>query len=445
MAGLTLPSTAVSQEKEKEAKISRLEQVIVSASREPETGMNLALPWSRIDAEALELTGAVHINQIMQRAPGTWVSRGNGQESLIALRSPVLTGSGGCGAFYTAWDGISLRAPGFCNVNELFDLNSEQAGAIEVIRGPGTAVYGANAMHGVINSLTADPRRGTGQSYAVEAGPNDYYRVRGEVRAQHQDHAFGAYFNGATDGGFSDNSGFDQQKITLRHDYSGDIWQVTNALEATNLNQETAGFVSGFKAYEDPDLKRSNPNPEAYRDSFALRAYSRWDRDTNAGQLSITPYFRRAAMEFLQHFLPWQATEKNGQESLGLRLALSDSSANFSWKSGIDIDVTRGWFNEVQDNDFSPNQPAGVHYDYDVDALSAAVYAQGNWQVSPRWGLAAGLRLEQNSYDYDNQTGDGSACAPEASACRFFRPADREDDFGNGSLNLGITYALGES
>ena len=86
----------------------------------------------------------------MQRVPGTWISRGNGQESLTALRSPVLTGAGSCGAFYMAADNISLRAPGFCNVNQLFDANTEQAGRIEVLRGPATALYGSNAMHGVI-------------------------------------------------------------------------------------------------------------------------------------------------------------------------------------------------------------------------------------------------------------------------------------------------------
>ncbi|WOJ93933.1 TonB-dependent receptor [Congregibacter variabilis] len=437
--------TTASMAQDDGAAASRIEQVIVSASREPEMGLNLALPWSRIDDEALKLTGAVHINQIMQRTPGAWISRGNGQESLTALRSPVLTGSGGCGAFYTAWDGISLRAPGFCNVNQLFDVNSEQAGAIEVIRGPGTAVYGANAVHGVINTITADPRRGPQNAFAIEAGPNDYYRVRGEFRAEHGEHAFGAYFNGASDGGYKDNSGFDQQKLTLRHDFKGDVWQVRNALEATNLNQETSGFVAGFEAYKDPAQRPANPNPEAYRDSFALRAYSQWERETNAGQISITPYFRRTTMEFLQHFLPWQPVEKNGQESLGLRVSLNDGSENFNWSTGIDIDVTRGWLSEVQADAFSPNQPAGVHYDYEVDAVSAAIYGQANWQLSSRIGLAAGLRLEQNSYDYNNQTGDGSACAPEASACRFFRPADREDDFGNGSLNLGVTYALSDA
>lgn len=441
---LTVAQTAEAAEVA-EDNASRIEQIIVSASREPETGLALALPWSRIDDDALALTGAVHINQIMQRAPGAWISRGNGQESLTALRSPVLTGSGGCGAFYTAWDGISLRAPGFCNVNQLFDVNSEQAGAIEVIRGPGTAVYGANAVHGVINTLTKDPRKGPKNAYALEAGPNDYYRVRGEFRAEHDAHAFGAYFNGASDGGYKDNAGFGQQKLTLRHEYSGDTWQVSNAIEATNLNQETSGFVAGFEAYKDPNLKRANPNPEAYRDSFALRAYSRWDTETNVGSLSITPYLRRTTMEFLQHFLPWQPTEKNGQESLGLRVALKNGDENFNWSTGVDIDVTRGWLSEVQDSEFSPNQPAGVHYDYEVDAVSAAVYAQANWQLSPRLGLAGGLRIEQNSYDYDNQTDDGSACSAQASACRFFRPADREDDFLNGSVNLGLNYVLNDN
>lgn len=423
-----------------------MEQVIVSASRLPEPGAPLALPWHRIDGEALALTSAVHINQLMQRSPGVWISRGNGQESLPALRSPVLTGAGGCGAFYMAWDGISLRAPGFCNVNQLFDVNSEQAGAVEVLRGPGTAVYGANAVHGVLNVLTPDPDRGPARQLAVEGGPHDYYRVSGAVREQWDQHALGIHFNGASDGGYKADSGFDQQKLTLRHSYSGDLWRVSNALETTNLNQETAGFVSGFKAYEDPELRASNPNPEAYRDSFALRGYSRWQRDLGAAQtLSITPYLRRTRMTFLQHFLPWQPVEKNGQDSLGLRVAVNGSSDAVSWQSGIDMDATRGTLSEVQEQPFSPNQPQGVHYDYSVDALSLALYGQGAYEISSRLRLEGGLRLEYNGYDYDNRTADGPACAPTASNCRFFRPSDRSDSFNNGSLNLGASYALGDA
>jgi iron complex outermembrane receptor protein len=156
---------------------------------------------------ALSLTGAVHINQLMQRSPGVWISRGNGQESLPALRSPVLTGAGGCGAFYMAWDGISLRAPAFCNINQLFDVNSEQAGAIEVMRGPGTAVYGANAVHGVINTLTADPRERARQRLADRSRAARLLPPARRAAQPWRSQALGVYFNGATDGGFKDRFG----------------------------------------------------------------------------------------------------------------------------------------------------------------------------------------------------------------------------------------------
>ena len=197
----------------------RLEEVFVSASRSAESALRLPLGWSRISADEVDTTSPVHINELMQRVPGTWISRGNGQESLTALRSPVLTGAGGCGPFFMGWDNISLRAPGFCNVNQLFDANAEQAARVEVIRGPGTSVYGSNAMHGVINILSAAPTRARDQRLTLEAGPFDYYRAKYRYSNTEGRHGISVRGNAATDGGYKDDSGFDQQKLTLRHDY----------------------------------------------------------------------------------------------------------------------------------------------------------------------------------------------------------------------------------
>ena len=66
-----------------------------------------------IDEQTLQAVNHQHINQVMAQVPGAWVSRGNGQEHLTALRSPVLTGGGGCGAFFMAQDGISIARPWF--------------------------------------------------------------------------------------------------------------------------------------------------------------------------------------------------------------------------------------------------------------------------------------------------------------------------------------------
>ncbi|MFT4614838.1 MAG: iron complex outermembrane receptor protein [Bacteroidia bacterium] len=435
VGGVLLCPTAHSAEK------LLTEDVLVTASRVAEESRSLALTWTVVDEKALAIVGPVHINEIMQQVPGAWISRGNGQESLISLRSPVLTGPGSCGAFLTASDGISLRAPGFCNVNQLFDANAEQAGRIEVIKGPATALYGSNAMHGVINILSAPPTDQADHGLALEAGPDDYYRAKYHYRATEGAHGISLNANGVSDGGYKDDAGFDQQKLTLRHDYQGSEWQLRTVLDASNLNQETAGFIQGFEVYKDDDLKNSNPNPEAYRDARSLRLYSRASRELDSNTtLIITPYLRSNEMEFLQHFLPWQPVEENEHDSLGIRASIHTLVDDVSWIIGLDTEYTDGTLKEVQADGFSANQPAGVHYDYQVDASVLAGFTQWRTQYDSPWEFTGGLRFEHTNYDYDNRTEDGTPCGPEASNCRFFRPADREDSFSDWSLNLGASY-----
>ncbi|MDX1733948.1 MAG: TonB-dependent receptor [Halioglobus sp.] len=421
-----------------------VEQMIVTATRVVEDGQRLPLAWSSVGSDDLAITQAVHVNEIMQRVPGAWISRNNGQESLVALRSPVLTGPGSCGAFYTAADGISLRAPGFCNVNQLFDANVEQAGGIEVIKGPATALFGSNAMHGVINVLSAAPATELDHSIALEAGPYDYYRGKYRYSNTHGAHGISININGVSDGGYKDDSGYDQQKVTLRHDYQGQRWSLRTVLDGANLEQETAAFLQeGFEAYKRSELKKINDKPQAYRDAWSWRLYSRLDMALDEQtSVTITPYVRDNEMEFLQHFLPWEPVEENAHTSFGLRAALHSELPQWRWVSGVDLEYTDATLYEFQEEPFSERQPQGVHYDYQVDATLAALYSQVRSQWDSPWELGAGVRFEHTNYDYDNRTGDGPACAPGAEACRFFRPADREDDFNNWSLNAGASYSF---
>ena len=262
-----------------------LETVIVTASRTPDTAFTLPVAWSALDDSTIERIAAQHSNQVFNRVAGAWVSRGNGQESLISLRSPVLTGAGSCGAFMTAQDGISLRSPGFCNVNQLFDANLLQAGKLEVLKGPATVVFGSNAQHGIINVLSRSVSD-TPNQIKVEAGSRDYYRLSGSA-------AFDSVALSAQAtryGGYQDASGYDQQKATLRIDHDWQDWRLQGLLEGSNLNQETAGYIRGFEAYEDDDAREENPNPEAYRDAWAARGYLGLTRDWGANaEVTLRP------------------------------------------------------------------------------------------------------------------------------------------------------------
>ncbi|SVB97631.1 uncharacterized protein METZ01_LOCUS250485, partial [marine metagenome] len=106
-----------------------------------------------LSSEDIKKLDPQHPKQIFTRIPGIWISRGSGQEHLTAIRSPVLTGPGACGSFLILENGIPIRPSGFCNVNGLLEANSEVAGKIEVIKGPASSLYGANAMHGLINII----------------------------------------------------------------------------------------------------------------------------------------------------------------------------------------------------------------------------------------------------------------------------------------------------
>ena len=70
----------------------------------------------RLDAETIAAVRHQHIHELLTRVPSVWLSRGSGQEHLTAIRSPVLTGAGSCGAFLYLEDGIPIRPTGFCNV-----------------------------------------------------------------------------------------------------------------------------------------------------------------------------------------------------------------------------------------------------------------------------------------------------------------------------------------
>ena len=73
-------------------------------------------------------------------------------------------------------DQVPTRPSGFCNVNQLFEVNISQAQRIDVLRGPGTVTYGSNALHGAISIATRGPAAQPYSTYSLESGSNDYYR-----------------------------------------------------------------------------------------------------------------------------------------------------------------------------------------------------------------------------------------------------------------------------
>jgi len=381
----------------------------------------------------VEAISVVHPAEVLNRTAGVNIHRGSGQEHLTAIRSPVLTGGAGAGSFLFLENGISTRAAGFANVNGLFESATEFADHVEVFKGPGPAEYGSNAVHGLVNIVTAAPSSGT--EVTLIGSSRGYGRVTAGVDVTD---SFRASFSAAHDAGFRDDSGFDQQKVHFRWQGEFGIWDADWSGSWVNLNQETAGFLQGDEAYRDRDLIEINPNPEAFRDGQNYRMQLRMQRDVNGRDFIVTPYARRAELRFLRHFVPGQALEKNDHSSIGVKAKLiqggwRDGANALPWSIGADIEYTRGSLYEFQDNPSRFSFVQGLHFDYEVEAIVAAGYAQADWSPSEKLTINLGARGEYTRYDYE------TLAAPGRSG-RFTRAADRVDDFFTLTPKLGVTY-----
>lgn len=434
-------SSIASAENEEERGL--LEVISITASKAAKTINQTPDSISAVLADEIAQIAPQHINQVLDRTPGVWISRGNGQEHLTAIRSPVLTGAGSCGSFFMGLDGISIRAPGFCNANQLFDINYEQAARIDVLRSPSSTLYGGNALHGVINVISPNAFDESINKLGLQLGAYDYARLSNSYSQVSADSAWLNLVNVTQENGFQSESGYDQQKVTHIYQTRGVLWDTKTVIDLSNLNQETAGFIRGFESYADKQIRRTNPNPEAYRDVSSIRAYTAFSKAGESQLLSLTPYIRWNTMTFLQHFLPWQALEENSHASGGLQTQYNVQWRGIDWISGLDVDLTRANLRETQEDDFSPNIPQGLHYDYKVNASQLAAYTQGTWQ-SDNWIIRVGARAERNTYDYNNLTNGRSACAEEVSLCRFSRPDDQTVSFNAISPSVNIQYLLND-
>lgn len=418
-----------------------LDEMVVTGTRSETPLLELAGNTGKVTEEEIDLVRPNHITEVINRVSGVNIQRGNGQEHLTSIRSPVLSGGAGAGSFLYLEDGIPLRAAGFANVNGLFEANYEMAGGIEVVRGPGSAFYGSNAVHGLVNVLSRAPSQDLEREIDFSIGPHDLYTAKGTISDTVGRHGYRINVFGTTDGGYVSDSGFDQQKVTLRHDYFGDVNSFKTLFSYTNLNQETAGYIVGYKAYENESLSRTNPNPEAYRDARSFRLSTEWIHElSDSSRFSLTPYLRHTDMEFLMHFLPGQPVENNKHSSIGLLSSYTkELEGGHKIIVGTDLEYTEGELTEVQYNpSLFGRFLQGVHYDYEVDATVIAPYIHTEWQVLEKTRVTAGLRYEYTRYDYTNNT-DSLTFGP-----RFLRPDDDVDTFSNFSPKLGLVQQLTE-
>lgn len=413
-----------------------LDTMVVTGTRQESKQIDLAGNTSVIDRQDIEFTAPQRPAEVLNQLPGVDIQQGSGEEHITAIRSPALNGGAGQGSFLFLEDGIPLRAAGFGNVNGLYEANLEQAGSVEVVRGPGSALYGSNAVHGLINVIPRAPSKDFSGDVDVTGGMFGLWREMASVSdtAGHDGIRLSALDN--HESGWRDDTRLDEQKAIARNVWTGSDDTVTSTVSGQNLNQQTGAYITGTDSYLNRSLDKTNPVPNAYRRADSLRGMTRWQHDLNDSlQLDVTPYVRYTEMNFLMHYLPSQAIQQNAHYSFGVQNALYAAlDGGHSIILGTDVEYTDGWYTEVQTrgtfNQSGTQSPQGLHYDLDVAAKVVAPYVHSEWQVLEHTRLTAGARLEQTSYDYTNRASTGIFGL-------YQRPGSRSDSFTTVTPKLG--------
>lgn len=149
-----------------------IEQIIVTGAYNPLTIEQVSSSVSVVDREMLVQLNKTNLADVLQSVPGVLIEQQGGPGGLA-----VASIRGGESNYTLVMiDGVAMNDPGNSR-GGAFDLNSinvDSIERIEIVRGPQSAIYGADALAGVINIITLRPQQGHQQSLLATIGDEGF-------------------------------------------------------------------------------------------------------------------------------------------------------------------------------------------------------------------------------------------------------------------------------
>ncbi len=431
-----------------------LDPITVTGTRERALLVETPASIGAISPDSIRQTAPLHPGQLLGQVPGVAVAVTNGEGHTTAIRQPFTTSP----VYLFLEDGIPIRATGFFNHNALYEVNIPMAGGIEVVRGPGTALYGSDAIGGIVNILSRAPSGQSELALSGELGAFGTRRLMLSGGHAVSEGAFRADLNVTHTDGWRDRTGYDRQSGNFRLDRRvGANGTVKAIVGVSKIDQETgANSALPFADYRDHPTR--NNLSIAYRKVSAARISVEYAQTLGTGLLSFTPYFRDNSMELNGTFnlSSDPRIEVGHNVSYGVLAKWRKDLPAFRTRfiTGVDFDHSPG--SRREDNLLVTRSGSGANtvysaftrgtriYDYHVTFQSASPY--GHLEFSPTRALrvTAGLRYDSLSYEMRNHLPAGPVQASVLGATRYYgQVAQDSSDFARLSPKLGATYALG--
>ncbi len=421
-----------------------LPSLVVSTTREVRRLGETPASVGVVSSAALREAKPTHPGEVMGQVPGVWVSVTGGEGHTTSIRQPKTTNA----VYLFLEDGVPTRSTGFFNHNALYEVNVPQADRIEVLKGPASALYGSDAIGGVVNVETRAPSARSGVEAYVEGGAYGWGRVLLAGSATRGANGLRADLNLTRTGGWRQGTDYTRQSGTVRWDHHfGGGASLKTVLAVSHIDQQTAGASTLLAADYSAD-PRLNYTPISFRNVSALRLSAAYEKRGAGSLVSVIPFVRWNTMELLPNWsLAYDPTVyTTGHRSFGVlaRYRVDVDPLRTRLIAGVDVDVSPGFRREdlIQTTRtgqvFNGYQVVERVYDYSVTFRGVSPYLQAEFAPLERLRLTGGVRWDNIGFDYDNHLG-------VVSTGKYRRPADATVSYHHLSPKLGATWEAGRA
>ena len=267
---------------------------VTTASKEPEQVWRTPAAIYVITQNDIRRSGANSIPEVLRLAPGVEVSRIDSSTWAVGIRG---FGSALSKSVLVLIDGRTVYTPLYAgvywNVQNVLLPDVER---IEVIRGPGGTIWGANAVNGVINIITKKSKDSHGALVSVGGGNLDQgnvaFRYGGSYGKKVDYRVYGLAFGDGPEF-HSDRNNFDRWQLGqggFRLDWDGQA-RDTLTLEG-DLYKGKIGQLANITSYS----PAASTNVKGLQDVSGAHILGRWQHKVGEGSdIQIQAYFDRTS------------------------------------------------------------------------------------------------------------------------------------------------------
>jgi outer membrane receptor for ferrienterochelin and colicins len=230
----------------------QLNPVVVSASKRQEKATDAPARVEVITERAIRERPAVTPVDHLRGTPGVDVITQGVQSTNVVVRGFNNIFSG---ALHTLTDNRMAGVPSLrVNVIHFLPTQSEDLARMEVVLGPGAALYGPNTASGVLHLITKSPLQETGSVVSLMAGERDILQVNGRT-AQRLNDRFGFKVSGSMLRG-SEWAHVDPDEVAERQKFSADPFFRADMIRALGVDPAEADRRIALIGNRDNDLLR---------------------------------------------------------------------------------------------------------------------------------------------------------------------------------------------